>query len=584
MRRNRRFSIMLLILIMGVSTLLSGAASAGIGTEKVKVIIAFHEQPGPAEEAMIRAFGGSVKFTYNIVPAIAATVPQAALEGLSRNPKVKLIEADVEIHALGETLPWGVDRIDAELVHKAGNIGEGIKVAVIDSGVDYTHDDLEGLVVGGYDFVNNDHDPFDDNGHGTHVAGTIAAVNNEIGVIGVAPGVDIYALKVLDASGSGSFSNIIAALNWCVLNGIKVTNNSYGSSVDPGITVQEAFNNSYGKGILHIASAGNSGKANGRGDNVGFPAQYDSVMAVAATDSNDARAYFSSTGPDVEIAAPGVAILSTVPGGGYESWSGTSMASPHVAGVAALVMASNSGISNVAVRERLVSTAEDLGVTGRDTWFGYGLVDADKAVGITTTPDPNTAPEVIISSPANSSTFDFGTAIYFSGSASDIENGDLSDSIIWTSSIDGQIGIGESFTRVLSSGTHTITAKVTDSGGMTDEARILITVDESTLPSENITVSNLIGSSSTVNKNFWKAQVVATVNPVLSGAVVTGTFGSLTVSGTTDGSGTCTLSSGNISKTIGSIVFELDSVTLNGYTYSTPTISTSITIQNPLQK
>jgi hypothetical protein len=321
-------------------------------------------------------------------------------------------------------------------------------------------------------------------------------------------------------------------------------------------------------------------KPNGRGDNVGFPAQYDSVVAVAATDINDARAYFSSTGPDVEIAAPGVAIFSTVPGGGYESWNGTSMASPHVAGVAALVMASNSGISNVAVRERLVSTAEDLGVTGRDTWFGYGLVDAEKAVGITTSPDPNTAPEVIISSPANSSTFDFGTAIYFSCTASDIEDADLSDSIIWTSSIDGQIGTGKSFTKVLRSGTHTVSAKVTDSGGMTDEASILITVNESTLPGEKITVSSLIGSSSTVNKNFWKAQVIATVDPMLSGAVVTGTFGSLTVSGTTDAFGKCTLSSGNISIKTTEIEFQLSSVTLSGYTYSSPS-STSIIIPNP---
>jgi hypothetical protein len=107
MRRNKRFSIILLILIMLVSTLLSGASSAGIGTEKVKVIIAFHEQPGPAEEALVRAFGGSVKFTYNIVPAIAATLPMVALEGLSRNPKVARIEADVEIHALGRQLPLG---------------------------------------------------------------------------------------------------------------------------------------------------------------------------------------------------------------------------------------------------------------------------------------------------------------------------------------------------------------------------------------------------------------------------------------------------------------------------------------------
>jgi subtilisin len=396
---------MLLILIMVVSTLLSGASSVGIGTEKVSVIIAFHEQPGRAEEALIRAFGGSVKFTYNIVPAIAATVPMVALEGLARNPKVVRIEADVEIYALEVTTqdtPWGVDRIDADVVQAAGNEGTGVKVAVIDSGVDGSHPDLIGQLAGGFDFVNNDSNPMDDNGHGTHVVGTIAAVDNDLGVIGVAPGVDIYALKVLDASGSGNFSNIIAALDWCVKNGIQVTNNSYGSSVDPGISVQNAFINSYTAGVLHIASAGNSGKANGRGDNVGFPAQYDSVVAVAATDSNDARAYFSSTGPDVEIAAPGVAILSTVPGGGYESWNGTSMASPHVAGVAALVMASNSGLSNVDVRERLVSTAEDLGVAGRDTWFGYGLVDAEKAAAKIVDPVPDDPTDPPVDPPADS--------------------------------------------------------------------------------------------------------------------------------------------------------------------------------------
>jgi subtilisin len=359
---------------------------------EAKVLIKFRSLPGPAEEALVRALGGKVRFTYRIVPAIAATVPEPAINALRSNPRITVVEPDVKIHILDYASEldntWGVKRIGAGDVHSAGNEGDGIKVAVLDTGIDYNHPELSGVYAGGYDFVNKDEDPMDDEGHGTHVAGTIAAARNGYGVVGVAPKVKLYALKVLDANGSGSFSNVIAALQWCVENGVQITNNSYGSSKDPGTIVKEAFDAAYNAGILHVASAGNSGNPTGRGDNVGYPARYTSVIAVAATTKTDSRASYSSTGPDVELAAPGSAINSTLLGGGYGEMSGTSMASPHVAGAAALVWYANPTWSNEQVRQRLIETAEDLGPSGRDPYYGYGLVRADLAVGSAPSPEP----------------------------------------------------------------------------------------------------------------------------------------------------------------------------------------------------
>jgi subtilisin family serine protease len=342
-----------------------------------KVFIGFTSTPGAPEQALVRGAGGKIKHSYWLVPAIAATIPEAAIENLMKNPRVTSIEKDIEVYAV-ETVPWGIERINAPKVHATENLGSAVKVAVIDSGIDCGHPDIN--CYGGKDFVNNDDDPYDDNGHGTHVAGTIAALKNDTGVVGVAPYAHLYPLKVLDASGNGDYSDIVAALEWCTQNSIQVTNNSYGSSSDPGNTVKDAFDNSYIFGILHVAAAGNSGNRPGSGDNVIYPARWDSLIAVAATDSNDKRAYFSSTGAAVELAAPGYNIYSTLPGGGYGTKSGTSMASPHVAGAAALVIAGNSDLSNLEVRDILSSTAVDLGTAGRDTHYGYGLVDAMAAV------------------------------------------------------------------------------------------------------------------------------------------------------------------------------------------------------------
>ncbi|MFQ5860631.1 MAG: S8 family serine peptidase [Dehalococcoidia bacterium] len=474
-------TILALLSVLAASPVLGGdAATPG---EKVPVLIGFTQQPGPAEEALVRQAGGTIKHTYHLVPAIAAALPEAAIEGLQRNPNVTAIDLDGEVHIIDAELDntWGVKRIGAGVVHDGGNKGTGVKVAVIDTGIDDTHPDLDANYAGGYDFVNNDPDPMDDHGHGTHVAGTVAAEDNGVGVVGVAPEARLYALKVLSASGGGYWSDIIAAMQWAVDNGIQVANLSLGSSTNPGGTVQAAFDNAEAAGILTVAAAGNSGNPKGKGNSVVWPARYNSVIAMAATDSNDNRASFSSTGDQVELAAPGVAVNSTLLGGGYGQKSGTSMASPHGAGTAALVIATGiadangDGRINDEVRLKLQETADDLGDAGRDSLYGFGLVDADEAAA--SIGPPNDPPVVSITGPADGSTFGSGATISFSGTASDTEDGDLTASLVWTSDIDGQIGTGGSFSTTLTDGNHTITASVTDSGSKTGSASISITVE-----------------------------------------------------------------------------------------------------------
>jgi subtilisin len=379
----------------------------------IDVIVTFVDKPGEAESALVRNAGGEIKHRFHLVRAIATRLPAQAAQALLRHPRVRGVEPDGRVFALDAELDeaWGVKRIGAGPVHQAGVRGTGIKVAVLDTGIDFNHPDLAANYHGGFDFVNNDAVPLDDNRHGTHVAGTIAARDNGAGVVGVAPEAHLYALKVLGADGTGLFSGVIAALQWAVDNGIQITNSSFGSSQDPGTALLEAYDNAAAAGILHIASAGNSGTCEGTEDNIGFPARFASVVAVAATDAEDRSPCFSSTGPDLEISAPGESIYSTIPGGGYQFLSGTSMAAPHVAGTAALLLdrgvtdLNGDGRVNDEVRDIMNSTAHDLGVPGRDTWFGFGLVDALAATGVTGARDP----EVRVALTTNQTSYVKGT-------------------------------------------------------------------------------------------------------------------------------------------------------------------------------
>lgn len=420
MSSTQRRSVAITLLVMTTALLVSGPSyAAGQTPPGVKVLISYRTPPGGAEIGAVRRAGGHVRYAYDIVPVIAATVPETAIARLAANPAVTRVEADLQMHALevfDEEMEnaWGVARIGSGDAHEAGLSGHGIKIAIVDSGINYDHPDLAANYRGGDDFVDDDDDPWDVYGHGTHVAGTACAADNDngdlqgpYGVVGVAPACDLYALKVLDDNGYGYASDLIAALQWAIDNDIQVANFSLGWDSDPGLTVAEAFERAEAAGIVLVAAACNNGNPPGKGDNVCWPAKYPSVIAVAATDSRDVRARFSSTGIDVELTAPGAGVFSTwnddtgyydpqpvcrlyVNDEGvdcYKYGSGTSMASPHVAGAAALVL--ESGIEDAHdVRMRLRDTAEDLGADGWDSWYGYGMVDVAEAVDAGSVPEP----------------------------------------------------------------------------------------------------------------------------------------------------------------------------------------------------
>jgi subtilisin len=519
MIRHRRISAIAICIVLAaiLSGLLAGPAW-GQPPDRVKVLIAFRSQPGPAEQALVRGLGGSVKYTYHLVPAIAATLPEPAVSALEANPRVVRVEPDLQMRALDIELDnsWGVTRIGAGTVHDGGNRGTGVKLAIIDSGINYNHPDLddnyaddEDDIADGYDFVEGDDDPMDVYGHGTHVAGTACAEDNgngdadgPYGVVGVAPECDLYALRVLDDAGFGDSSDLIAAMEWAVDNGIQVANLSLGWDLTPSETVEQAFDSAEAAGMVIVAAACNNGNRPGKGDNVCYPALYDSVIAVAATDASDKRASFSSTGEQVELAAPGVSVFSTWNDDTgyydpqpvcrdedgveacYKYGSGTSMASPHVAGTAALILAAHPDWTNDQVRAQLQATADDLGAAGWDPQYGFGLVDAAEAAA----GPANEPPSVSIASPADGASFDSGDTILFVGTASDPEEGEITDSLAWTSSIDGVIGTGGSVSSSsLSDGSHTITASVEDSDGRSGSASVSVTVG--TQPAEPATVS-----------------------------------------------------------------------------------------------
>jgi thermitase len=259
----------------------------------------------------------------------------------------------------------------------------GVKVGIVDTGIDKTHPDLAGKAVGcatSYNtglLIHNGVCP-DDNGHGSHVSGTISAnTNNATGVSGVAFNSPIVMCKALaTAAGTGLTSDIANCINWVAGQGVKVLSMSLGGGDNATLkaAVQKAYNN--GNGVLIVAAAGNDGDAT-----LNYPAAYPEVVSVAATDNRDHRASFSNANSDVEIAGPGVDIESTYTGGLYMSLSGTSMATPHVAGVAAVIADLNPTANAATLRSKLDAAVDDIGPAGRDTSFGFGRVNLCKAAG-----------------------------------------------------------------------------------------------------------------------------------------------------------------------------------------------------------
>jgi len=349
--------------------------------ENDRWIVQFEGVPSENEiDALISYTGGQTVKRLHLINGRAVRGPESMVATLRTSILVKRVEKDVIRKATaakpapGESLPWGVDRIDAETAWGTSK-GNGVKVAVLDTGISLSHPDLKDNINTNcsYNAIDPSKAPEDQNGHGSHVAGTIAAVHNSIGVVGVAPEASLCAVQVLSASGFGYCSDIIDGLTWIIGKGIKVANMSYGGSEACELE-SEKLAEAYANGITLVAAAGNN-----YGGPVDYPAADPNVIAVTAINSSNGFASFSSQGTEVDLTAPGVAIPSTYKKAGYKTLSGTSMAAPHVSGAAALVLQNKpTSFAPADVKNCLQSTSEPLGLSANKQ--GAGLVDAEKAV------------------------------------------------------------------------------------------------------------------------------------------------------------------------------------------------------------
>lgn len=387
----------LLAVVVALAILLMSAAGvAAVSVSQSRQIVVFSDEVvnRPAREAIIRATGGILIKHLDLINASAVLLPPQAEMALRLNSQIKRIDPDVEVQALPhrdpsptpapvQTLPWGVDRIEADQAW-ATSSGTAVKVAILDTGIDLDHPDLAVNVKGVYNAIRPRRSADDDNGHGSHVAGTVAAVHNSTGVVGVSHTAHLYAVKVLDRYGRGFISDVIEGLDWAVANNMQVVNMSLGTGSDI-LSFHDAVDRVNQAGIVQVAAAGNDGGA------VDFPAAYPPVIAVAAVEQNAdgtlAAASFTSRGAEVDLSAPGHSIYSTYKNGGYSTASGTSMASPHVTGSAALVLTTQVGSSDTnangrwdpaEVLAKLQVTAENIGLDL--TQFGAGLVRPDLAL------------------------------------------------------------------------------------------------------------------------------------------------------------------------------------------------------------
>jgi len=273
-----------------------------------------------------------------------------------------LIEEDslVQVHTLasktsqGPGIPYGVKQIQAPKAWSTST-GYRIKIGVIDTGADYYHPDLRGSLAKGINLLNRHMLPFDDNGHGTHIAGTIAAANGTEGMIGVAPRATLYPVKAFDHNGSAYVSDIIQGIDWCIRNRMHIINMSFGMKTRSKALL-EVVTKAYASGISIVASSGNDGKRR----NIDYPAKYPQTISVGATDRLRRIASFSNRGEFIDIYAPGDKIISSWTQGKYHEMSGTSMATSHVSGAIALLLAQNPDLQPDEIKALLQQTATPL--------------------------------------------------------------------------------------------------------------------------------------------------------------------------------------------------------------------------------
>lgn len=404
-------------------------------------------------------------------------VPEPAkarvIAALSNNPNFEFAEPDYIANVIltpndpyYAAYQWHLPKVSAPTAWDTTTGSASVTIAVVDSGVEATHPDLAGRVLAGYDFANNDSNPADDNGHGTAVAGVAAAQGNDgIGVAGAAWNVAILPVKTMNSSGSGSYSAIANGITYSADRGARIINLSL-SGTYSSRTLQSAVNYAWNKNCVLIAAAGNNGSST-----TIYPAAYPNVIAVSATTSADTLASFSSYGSFVDLSAPGQDITTSWSGGGYVTISGTSFSSPLTAGVAALALSVNPGLSNAQVSSLLTSNADDLGAAGYDIYFGAGRVNAARVVAAAVPPPPSgdtVAPVTAVTNPKDGALIAGLRSVTVSVSSSDdigVTKAELYiDGKLVATSSNGSFNYNWNLKNV-AAGPHTLQSKAYDAAG-----------------------------------------------------------------------------------------------------------------------
>jgi thermitase len=445
---------------------------------------------GAAQNGMVQA----IKVRVIQVPAKAA---EKLIDALQNHPEVEYAEPDFTAEAIGtandplftQGSQWHLSKIQAPSAWDISTGSTSVVVAVVDSGVRASHPDLAGKVLAGYDFIANDSDPTDENGHGTAVAGVVApASNNSIGVTGVAWLNPILPVRVLDAAGSGSYSAICNGITYAADRGARVINLSLGGT-SSSRALQDAVNYAWNKKCVLIAAAGNNG------NNIAvYPGACSNVVAVSATDSADVRPTWSNYGSYVDVAAPGVNVTTLYGADQYAGWNGTSFSSPVTAGVVALMASANPLLNNAQLVDLLLKNSDDIGAAGYDVYYGNGRVNAFRAVVAArnyVTPD-TTAPVTTITSPANGSIVS-GT-INVGVSATDNIGVTRVELFVDGNFLAQAIGASAIFslnTLNYADGAHTLQARGYDAAGNVGSTSISITVRNNTFTDSSAPVATI---------------------------------------------------------------------------------------------
>ena len=391
---GKRMGSMLLFLIVVFS--LCAASETG----QLQKIVVFKKSfnKGSSQDVLLKNSGALKIKSLKLINGMVVHLSSQTEHVLKNKDEVLRIDEDFFIHAAqiqsrnkGKKIPdqptqeflWNMLMIKADLAWPQTQ-GTAVRVAVIDTGIDLDHPDLYENIKGHINIIKPKKSGDDDSGHGTHVAGIVAAADNAIGVSGVGPEIDLFAVKVLDKKGRGRLSDLIDALAWCIDNDIQAINMSLGSLQD-NPSFHEAVKNTYQAGVTLIAAAGNYGQEGGV---ISYPARYPEIIAVSSVDQFGNLDPFSSHGDEIDLAAPGVDVRSTFNAGSYRLMSGTSMAAPHVTGTVALILSTipnnqfdvnHNGIWDPSeILMKLKFTAQNLGLLVQQQ--GAGLVRADEAI------------------------------------------------------------------------------------------------------------------------------------------------------------------------------------------------------------